>query len=501
MNIIDKVIEIISPERALRRQAARRALKILSSGYSNHGASRTKKSLVGWNYRGGSPDDDITDNLDILRQRSRDLYMGAPLATGALKAFRANVVGFGLRLKAQIDAEYLGMTDEEADRWERNVEREFALWAKDCDAGRMLDFYEMQALVFLSMLMSGDVFCALPMIQHPGNPYMLKVLLIEADRVCNPNGVLNDRIRGGVEIDAFGAPVAYYIAQKHPLDARAGANSWIRVPAFGMKTGRRNILHIMEFERPGQRRGVPVLAPVIEALKQLTRYSEAELMAAVISSMLTVFITSNTTETPLGEAISVEQQVDTVDQNSYELGSGAIIGLAPGEDVKIVNPARPNSTFDGFVTSMTRQIGTALEIPYELLIKHFTASYSASRAALLEAWKTFRMRRSWLASKFCQPIYEEFLFEAVANGRIEAPGFFDDPVIRKAYEGAEWHGPSQGQIDPLKEVNAAAIRVKEGFSTRAREAAELTGADFERMIRQRIREERMMREGGLLNDT
>lgn len=501
MNIIDKVIEIISPERALRRQAARRALKILSSGYSNHGASRTKKSLVGWNYRGGSPDDDITDNLDILRQRSRDLYMGAPLATGALKAFRANVVGFGLRLKAQIDAEYLGMTDEEADRWERNVEREFALWAKDCDAGRMLDFYEMQALVFLSMLMSGDVFCALPMIQHPGNPYMLKVLLIEADRVCNPNGVLNDRIRGGVEIDAFGAPVAYYIAQKHPLDARAGANSWIRVPAFGMKTGRRNILHIMEFERPGQRRGVPVLAPVIEALKQLTRYSEAELMAAVISSMLTVFITSNTTETPLGEAISVEQQVDTVDQNSYELGSGAIIGLAPGEDVKIVNPARPNSTFDGFVTSMTRQIGTALEIPYELLIKHFTASYSASRAALLEAWKTFRMRRSWLASKFCQPIYEEFLFEAVANGRIEAPGFFDDPVIRKAYEGAEWHGPSQGQIDPLKEVNAAVIRVKEGFSTRAREAAELTGADFERMIRQRIREERMMREGGLLNDT
>ncbi|GAV24798.1 phage portal protein [Carboxydothermus islandicus] len=498
MNIFDKVIEILSPERYLRRQAARQALKVLNSGYSNHGASKTKKSLLGWNYKGGSPDDDITDNLDILRQRSRDLYMGAPLATGALKTYRTNVVGFGLRLKAQIDAEFLGMDPEEADEWEKTAEREFALWAKDCDATRMMDFYEMQALVFLSMLMSGDVFCALPMIQRPGNPYLLKISLIEADRVCNPPEITDDKVRGGVEVDQYGAPVAYYIAQKHPLDKYTmGKNKWIRVPAFGEKTGRRNILHIMEFERPGQRRGVPILAPVIETLKQLTRYSEAELMAAVISGMLTVFITSNTPETPLGESIPLEQQIDTADQNSYELGNGAIIALAPGEDVKEVNPNRPNTAFDSFVTSMCRQIGAALEIPHELLIKHFTASYSASRAALLEAWKAFKMRRTWLAAKFCQPIYEEFLIEAVARGRIKAPGFFDDPVIRMAYSGAEWYGPSQGQIDPLKEVNAAALRVKEGFSTRAREAAELTGSDFERIVRQRAREERMMREGGL----
>lgn len=500
MNRIERMIASVAPGWALKREVARQKLQILNSGYSNHGASRSKKSLLGWNYKGGSPDDDITDNLDVLRQRSRDLFMGAPLATGALKTYRTNVVGFGLRLKAQIDADFLGMTEEEADQWERNAEREFALWAQDCDAGRMMDFYEMQALVFLSWLMSGDVFCTLPMIQRPGNPYALKVALIEADRVCNPPGKMDERIRGGVEVDQYGAPVAYYIAQKHPLDKSAGQNKWVRVPAFGAKTGRRNVLHIMEFERPGQRRGVPILAPVIESLKQLARYSEAELMAAVISGMLTVFITSNTPETPIGEAISPEQQVDAEDPNSYELGNGAIIALAPGEDVKEVNPSRPNTAFDGFVTAMSRQIGAALEIPHELLIKHFTASYSASRAALLEAWKAFRMRRAWLASKFCQPIYNEFLFEAVARGRIEAPGFFDDPAIRAAYSGAEWHGPSQGQIDPLKEVNAAKIRVQEGFSTRAREAAELTGSDFERIVRQRSKEERMMREGGLVRE-
>jgi lambda family phage portal protein len=498
IKIIDKVVEIFSPERALRREAARRTLKVFNSGYSNHGASRTKKSLIGWNFKGGSPDDDITDNLDILRQRSRDLYMGGPLATGSLKTYRTNVVGSGLRLKAQIDADFLGMSDEEADEWERNVEREFQLWAQDCDAGRMLDFYEMQALVFLSMLMSGDIFCTLPMIQRKGNPYALKIALIEADRVCNPPGMKNPNVRGGIEVDQFGAPVAYYIAQKHPLDRESMQNKWVKVPAFGEKTGRRNVLHIMEFERPGQRRGVPILAPVIESLKQLTRYSEAELMAAVVSGMFTVFITSKTPETPIGEVVPIEQQVDTVDQNSYELGNGAIIALGEGEDIKEANPGRPNTAFDSFVMSLTRQIGSALEIPYEVLIKHFTASYSASRAALLEAWKAFRMRRSWLVSKFCQPVYNEFLFEAVARGRINAPGFFDDPAIRLAYSNAEWYGPSQGQIDPLKEANAAKIRVEEGFSTRSREASELTGADFELMVRQRVKEEKMMREGGLL---
>ena len=56
-------------------------------------------------------------------------------------------------------------------------------------------------------------------------------------------------------------------------------------------------------------------------------------------------------------------------------------------------------------------------IPYELLVKNFTASYSASRASLLEAWKMFRMRREWLIGNFCQPVYEEWLTEAVVKGR------------------------------------------------------------------------------------
>lgn len=111
------------------------------------------------------------------------------------------------------------------------------------------------------------------------------------------------------------------------------------------------------------------------------------------------------------------------------------------------------------------------------------------------------MRRSWLISSFCQPIYEEWLSDAVSSGRIEAKGFFDDPVIRKAWCGADWFGDSQGQLDPLKEANAAKIRVEEGFSTREREAAELTGMKYEVIESQRSREEQFRKEHGLTEST
>ncbi len=141
--------------------------------------------------------------------------------------------------------------------------------------------------------------------------------------------------------------------------------------------------------------------------------------------------------------------------------------------------------------AILRQVGVALEIPFEMLVKHFTASYSAAQAALLEAWKFFRSRREWLACMFCQPVYEAVITEAVARGHLNAPGFFSDPMLRAAYLGSEWIGPPRGQIDQLKEGKAARERVDMGISTLAEETAALTGGDWERKHRQRTKEKRL----------
>jgi lambda family phage portal protein len=180
------------------------------------------------------------------------------------------------------------------------------------------------------------------------------------------------------------------------------------------------------------------------------------------------------------------------------MGNGAINILQPGESIETANPSRPNANFDGFVNAMCRYIGAALEVPQELLQKSFQSSYSASRAALLEAWKMFKMRRAWTTQDFCQPIYEEWLAEAVARGRIKAPGFFNDPIKRKAWCGAEWNGPSPGQLDPVKEVTAATMRINNGLSTREKETQELTGGDFDRNIEQLAREKKLMESANIM---
>lgn len=522
------VAEKIAPEWGLRREHARLRREVLNQGYSEHGASRHKKSMVGWVTSRGGPDADITLNLDLLRQRSRDLCMGDPIAGGALKTIRTNEIGAGLRLNAQIDAKFLGLDDEQALAWEENTEREFALWADtvNCDAGRRMTFGELEALARLSELMNGDVFVLLPSIPRKGDRYDLKIKLLEADRISDPWPYpVGHNVLGGVEVDEDGAPLFYYIARVHPGDLflpgtyggygayafgaisappmieggiyGAQWNTWDKIPAFGA-SGRRLVLHMMEAERVGQRRGVPLLAPVMEHLKQLSRYSQAELMAAVVSGMFTAAITSERPSAMPGTVIPPTSQVnDDEDPNSYQLGNGAILGLLPGEKLEAVNPGRPNAGFEPFVRAVCQQIGAGIGVPYELLIKQFTASYSASRAALLEAWKCFIVGRDRVRTRFCQPVYEQWLEEAVARGYIDAPGFFADPVTRAAWCRAEWHGPTQGQLDPTKEVEAASLRVAAGFSTRTRETAELTGGNFERFNKVRGREERIRREEGV----
>lgn len=509
MNFTDKLISFVSPEKALKRAEARERLKVFNhfgggSGYGRHGASYAKKSLLSWFTDSRNADDDIIENLEELRARSRDLFMSGGFATGALKTIRTNVVGSGLMLSALPDFDYLGMTEEEAAKWRKNTEREFKIWAEsvNCDAERKQNFYQLQSLVILSALMSGDVFAVMPYIKRPGVLYDLRVGLIEADRVCDPlNKDPNKNIFGGVETGEYNEVIAYYIAKNHPGATPRNTDvkqEWKRVLAFGQTTGRRNVLHIMcDVERPAQRRGVPILAPVIEDLKQLTRYKDAELMAAVISAMFTIFIKSESKQEPFQNIFPGEMEADKKDPNSYEMGNGAIVSLEPGESIETANPGRPNTAFDAFVMAICRQIGSALELPYELLIKHFSTSYSASRGALLEAWKMFKMRREWLTANFCQPVYEEWLTEAVLKGRIEAPGFLTDPARRAAWANAEWFGDAQGQLNPLDEAKAAEVRVNAGFSTRDREASELTGMKYEQIHAVRKREEEMRRRDGL----
>lgn len=455
----------------------------------------------------GSPKEDIDANNYTLRQRARMLYMAAPIATSAIKTNRTNVIGIGLQLKSRIDRDTLGMEQEAADQWQTKTEREFSLWANRkaaCDATGVNNFYAMQQLALASWLVSGDVFALIKQYKPaPLMPYSLRIHLVEADRVATPTdaGMITpmllttgrakngNTIYDGVEVNKDGMIEAYHIRSTYPLEFGTASTRWTRVQAYGKRTGLPNILQIMESERPDQYRGVSYLAQIIEPLLQLRRYTESELMAAVVESFFTAFVTtkSDAGDMPFNEVGSSLPEVSR-DPNEYEMGPGQINIMEPGEDVTFADPKRPSSGFDAFVRAVCEQMGAALEIPADLLLKSFGGSYSASRAALLEAWKSFKMRREWFVDDFCNPVYEIWMAEAVARGRIIAPGFFTDPSLRAAYLGAEWIGPSQGQLDPVKEITAEILAVENGFSTHAQSTVKLNGGSWESNVDQLARE-------------
>lgn len=511
----------------MNKQTSQRRPSPKAKGYSEAGASITRRALKGFTSKSGSAKEDIDWYNYTLRQRGRMLYMASPVATSAINTNRTKVVGVGLALKSAIEREILGLSPEAAKAWQQKTEAEFNMWAskkQNCDALGVNNFEGLQQLALKAWLMSGDVFALFKRYEITNlNPYSLRIHLVEADRISTPtdygavmspsprstdgeNKQTGNKIYDGVEIDGNGQIVAFYIRNNYPGERTIEKTDWTRVEAYGDKTGMPNILQIMESERPEQYRGVTYLAQVIEPLLQLRRYTESELMAALVQSFFTAWIKTKTdpSEIPMNEVgagdivgLPGEEPENLSESDSeYEMGPGTVLHLEEDEDVTFGNPNIPTTGFESFVKTVSRMVGSALEIPYEVLIKEFNSSYSASRAALLEAWEGFRMRRQWFVDDFCQPTYELWLSEAVALGRIKAPGFFDDPMIRAAWCGARWIGPVQGQLDPTREAKAAIMVVDRGFKTHEQITREMGGGDWEDNMEQLARENELLKDAG-----
>ena len=496
--MLDKAIAWVAPQMAQRRHAARTQMA-LSGGYT--GGRTDIAQLSRWQPTAGSANADTIRDLPRLRARSRDQMRNAPVALGALNTVVSHTIGTGLAYTPAIDGPFLGLSPEQAEAWQANTQRRFNAWAlsPDCDLARQLDFYGLQELAFRAKEESGDCFVLTPIVARQGVP-QLALQLIEADRVCNPSRQPDsDALVDGIEINpATGEAIAAHVARRHPGAHTTGSNDWTRVTFRGNSTGRRNLLHIFKPLRPGQVRGVPWVAPILEPLKQLNRWSDAELNAAVISSAMVTFVRMDPEAfQSIYDEDSQEAIIGAASKWSGEMETGKAINLLPGESIESPAPGRPNPAFDPFWTAMVRQIGMALELPFEVLVMHFQSSYSAARAALLMAYKSFRGKRDLLAKTLCQPVFELWLADEVAAGRISAPGFFVDPVVRAAWCGAIWTGDGPGSIDPVKEVTAAKMRVELGISTKQAESIAFDGVDWDRKHEQRVKETNAEKRDGI----
>lgn len=471
-----------------------------SQDTSHFAASRIARELKNWTPPLESANGEMSGESGAMAARSYDLERNHGVAAGAIRTHADNIVGTGLRLSSKPNWLALGRDKAWADAWARKVEAEWRTFADstDFDAARYHTFGGMTSMALRSRMLAGDAF-ALPLWlpKRSGAKWSTAFQSVDPARVCNPDGKINGvDIHDGIETSSFGEEIAFWIRKTHPSDAyrNGGVQGFERIPAR-TSFGRRRVIHLYEKLRAGQSRGKGILTSVMAAFKMLDHYQRTELQSVVVNSMIAAFI-----ETPLsGEDIadlygSEKQFLASRNEWNVKLEGASVIPLHPGDTMKSFTPARPNSAYSAFVEAVLRYIGTGLNIPYELLMKDFSkTTYSSARAALAEAWRYFLGQREWLATYWCDPIYELWLEEAIHSGRIEAPDFYEN---KAAYCACKWVGPGRGYIDPVKEAQAQGIRLDNSLSTLETECAE-QGLDWQEVLQQRAAEREFNAELGL----
>src|SRR5215471_16729866 len=459
------------------------------------GASMIRKQLTNWLPSRLPADVDLLPDLPALVARARDLNRNNGVAAGTLQTLQDNVAGHGLRLAAMPDYRALGKDIQWAEALWRTYSESTA-----CDVANELNFASMTQLVFRSAIENGEALALALWQPRKDSQFNTCFQLIEPDRLSNPYGMLpTATMIGGIEKDSFGRPLAYYI-QDQPfwggfwtlqLNVR-----WTRVPAE-TPWGRKRVLHMHSIERVGQTRGRPLLTPVIEQFRMLDSYQRTELQSAIVNALIAGIIETPLDAQSLGQLVGQDPSAYLIKKNEYRvsLEGGSVIPLYPGDKMTPFVPARPTNTFPSFVEALSRQIGTALGLPYELALKDFSkTNYSSARAALLEAWRFFSVRRAWLATYWATPCYKLWLEEAVNAGLVDAPDYYANQAL---YSRARWIGMGRGYIDPTKEAEAAQLRLQGHMSTLELECAE-QGLDWQEVMEQQALEQRRQTELGLI---
>jgi lambda family phage portal protein len=490
--------------------AARKA-GLVSDGIYD-AASTGGEALALWHPSLRSADGEVLPNRDRVTARARDLERNNGWASGGLQKELDAVIGSTFRPIPKPDHVALGLSEDWATDWRQQVQARWRAYADDprcyADAARQLTVSQNLGLAYRHAVLDGDAIGVLNW--RPGRPNATVLRVVDPDLLSNPqDGSDSEFMRGGVEIDRDGAARAYHFRQAHERDHWASSRSfkWERV-IRERRWGRPVVLHWFEKKRDGQTRGMSRLAPIIEKLKMEDRYARIELEAAALNAILAAFIKSPFDHTMLdqvlgsdGDSLGVYQDMrsESAKENAVTLGGVQIPRLFPGEDLGFQKAQRPATGFADFESAVLRNIAAGLGISYEQLAADWSkTNYSSARAALIEIWRGWTGKRHSFAQRFAQPLFMAWMEEEVDRGTLvlptDAPDFYEN---WHSYARAKWIGPGRGFVDPVKEAQAAALRVASGMSTLEDEAAELTGADFDDNLAQIRREIASMPKGML----
>lgn len=483
-------------------------------------ASFDQQDTANWNPSLGSADGNVLPTRDIALARVRDVVRNDPTARAAVERLVDLIVGPGLRLSSKPDGHVLGIEDpKELRKLSRAIQAEWRLFAEDpgrcCDAQRRLSMNGLFRLFARSWIVGGEATALLTWRPGPQR-YSTCVMAIDPDRLSNPWGKIDTlSMRGGVEMDGFGAPTAYQVRNAHAGDwwAYGKAWTWTRVPR---KTswGRPVFVHGFEPDREGQTRAITPFAALINRLRMIGKFADNELAAATANALFAAFVESDLPVEEVAQRLTPAKDIHDrkswsnflmtwFEKHPAKVGGVRIPVMLPGSKVTMNSSPRQTTAFPAFQTAFLHSIAASLGISYEQLTMDWSrVNYSSARAALNEVWRSIRRMSQAFVEQVVTPIFYAVIEEAFDKGYLEAPighnggpplDFWDAPG---AYLRGRWIGPGRGYVDPVKEAEGAALRMEIMISTLEDECAE-QGKDYEEVLDQIAVEEQDLKDRNL----
>lgn len=516
MTALDKIVGYFSPSALAKRLGAAKTVKMLSeSVYNPRGRSQQTRDYHP--FYPSNPNFGASFEHPDGQQRSMGLFSENAIGAGIVNAMVDGSIGNGLVLESAVKKSILGISDEQAAEIQKKIETYWNMWANNpslSDHYGKQTFGSLQREAFITALSMGDILQHIKIVRiNPSGMVVPQVQNI-AGQCVRSNSLSSDNVVAGVETDANGREIAYHVAKNPSSESLPDPDS-VRVPKYS--TRGRLMYNFVTWGNivPNQRRGRSILLRVAEQIIQMGRYSEAELVKAIIQSYMTIFITkSNDADESDPESSLLDQmktastgwnaydadgnQIEATDsERQMSLAPGAIIELNKGENPVLPESKSPVAEFWHFMEAQLKMVGMAVGLPYEVLIKCFNSNYSASQAAIQDAARGWKISSTEWAYKYCQPVYEQFVEMLVRQGLIECDGFFDDEFKRLAWTSANWHGPVVLNIDPIKNVNASILAIDKRLTTREIEARKLFGNDFDAVVARSAEEEKLLASAGL----
>lgn len=446
MNALDRVVAWMSPMAGLKRRSARNLL----ASYEGAEPSRLRK----FRKDGKSPDQLVGLSAAALRAQARHLERNHDIARGILRTLVNSAIGpsgIGVepqprRRNGEIHAEYA-----------RDLREAWSRWCRAPEVTGRHHWARVQRMMAKTWFRDGEVFAQqlvgpVPFLTH-GTSVPFSLELMEPDLV--PLDYDADRIRQGIERNAWGRPVAYHVYRENPLETRTllRAKDLKRIPAV-------NMLHVAALDRIGQLRGVSEFASVLTRLEDIKDYEESERVAAKIAARLTAYVKKGSPELFDATTTQLDEEGKPLPRE-FAMSAGMIIdGLAVGEEIGMLDSKRPNPNLVTFRQGQLRAIAAGAGASYSSISRDYNGTFSAQRQELVEQWVNYAVLTDDFVGQLCQPVWEQFVWTADTSGvvprpRDVAPEFADDALY--VAQSMPW-------IDPLKEVKGWEALVRAGFA-------------------------------------